>query len=120
MNLFSREVPFVNEGTDRRIRGPLGNILAKLQRQSLVYTTTPSEKVVHLEGEWGEFSIYDPFFFSLFLKRTDGYWWSIRFGWRFDPYIGDGNNPKEPVHTPPGGRFLDIIVKPKIDKIVGN
>lgn len=118
-NLFGN-TSYVNEGPDPRLRGPLGAILAKLQRMSLKYSQTPPVKVVDQSGAWGQFSIYDPFFFALFLKRNDDLYWSARFGWRYDQNIGDGNNPKEPVHTPPGGYFLDVIIKPKIDKIVGN
>lgn len=120
MAWFKRDVPYVNEGTDPRIRGPLGNIAARLQRQSLIYTTTPPQKVIHYAGDWGQLTVYDPFFVSIFLKRIDGLYWSLRFGWRFDPNIGDGQNPKEPKHDPPGGRFLDVIIKPRIDHIVGN
>lgn len=120
MAIFRRDVPYVNEGPDPRIRGPLGNLLARLQRQSLVYTTTPSEKVIHYAGEWGQLTIYEPFFFSVFLKRTDGRYWSLRFGNRFDPNVGDGNNPKEPKHDPPGATFWDWILKPRIDHLVGN
>lgn len=120
MKLFGRRTAFVNEGTDRRIEGPLGEVLARFQRQSLRYSTEPPEKTVHREGEWGQFTVYNPFFLSVFLKRIDGNYHSFRAGWRFDPNIGDGNNPKEPKHDPPGGYFLDVIVKPTIDHIVGN
>jgi hypothetical protein len=120
MGLFRRHLGYVNRGSDPRLDGPLGQLIGRLQRQSLVYTTTPSTPVIHREGEWGQFTIYDPFFFSVFLKRMDGLYWSLRFGWRFDPNVGDGNNPNEPKHDPPGARFLDWILKPRIDHVVGN
>lgn len=118
MSIFTRRTPFVNEGPDPRIGGWLGEVLAKAQRATLRYTTEAPKRIVFQRGEWGHVAVYDPFFFSLFLKREDGYWWSFRIGARFDPYIGDGNNPKEPRHTPPGGTFFDVIVKPKIDNEV--
>lgn len=118
--LFRNATPYVNEGTDERIRGAFGNLLAKLQRQSLRYSTQPPERDLFYEGAWGQVAVYSPLFISVFLKRPDGKYWSFRIGWRFDPNVGDGNNPTEPKHDPPGGYFLDVIVKPKIDHIVTN
>lgn len=117
-NPFARRTSFVNEGPDPRIEGPIGELLARFQRGMMWYSTKAPEYVVYHEGDWGHVAILDPFFVSVFFKRLDGLWWSIRFGYRYDPNIGDGNNPKEPVHTPPGGYFPDIIIKPRIDNEV--
>lgn len=118
INPFRRRTPFVNEGPDPRIEGPLGEMLARAQRQTMRYSVIEPNHIVIQRGAWGHFIISDPFFFSLFLKRVDGNWWSVRFGMRFDPNVGDGHNPKEPVHNPPGAYFFDIILKPNIDKEV--
>lgn len=121
-NPFRNKPPWVNPGTDDRIGGPLGYMLAVLQRQSLRYTPTPSTVVRSFSGEWGVITLYDPWFVSIFIARQDepGWYWSFRIGHRFDPNVGDGNNPNEPVHHPPGATFLDVIGKSRIDHIVGN
>lgn len=117
-NPFRRRTYFVNEGPDPRIEGPIGELLARLQRSMMFYSTAEPKRLVLHRGEWGHVGVYDPFFVSIFLKREDGFWWSFRIGYRHDPNVGDGNNPKEPKHTPPGAYFPDVIIKPRIDNEV--
>lgn len=124
LNPFKRRTPFVNEGPDPRIEGPIGELLARFQRGMLFYSTAPPKRIFWRGGSWGHAGLYDPFFVSVFLRRDDfgeggkPLFWSFRIGYRHDPFIGDGNNPKEPTHNPPGGYFPDIIIKPRIDNEV--
>lgn len=122
---YQRATPFPNEGTDPRVEGLLGELLARaVQRQSW-YSSTPPVKVQEFVSADGQdrVIIYDPFFIAIWIARDDkpGHFWSLRFGARWDPYAGDGNNPKEPKHDPPG-RYIypEIIFKPDIDHYVGN
>jgi hypothetical protein len=115
---YTRTTPFVNEGPDPRLGGVIGEAGARLQRASLIYSTTPTKTASVEIGKGGHAAICWPPYVSIFLPKKNGRFWSFRAGYRNDPNIGDGNNPKEPIHDPPGGKFLDVIVKTDIDHVV--
>jgi hypothetical protein len=101
---------YVNQGTDWRLGGPIGLVLGGIQRASLVYSTRWPEWLFKVpvgdgRGAWiGHVGVMWPgLLFSLRINRL----W-VRIGWRFDQNVGDGwNLPREPIHDPPGGYFLD-------------
>ena len=108
---------YVNQGPDKRVGGPVGKLLGGMQRAGMHYSTK-DPKVASAPIGSGHIAVAWPPFFSLFVPRKDGKYFSLRFGWRRDVNVGDGNNPNEPAHDPPGAYFPDVILKPKIDHVV--
>lgn len=108
---------YVNRGPDERADGFVGKVLGGIQRAGLVYSTTPP-KVASAPIGSGHIAVAWPPFFSLFVPRGSGRYFSVRFGWRWDANVGDGKNPSEPAHDPPGAFFPDVIIKPSIDNVV--
>jgi len=109
---------YVNRGPDPRVDGVLGKIAGGTQRALSFYSETPPKVAAIPLKDGGHIAVAWPPFFSVFVSRGDGRYRSFRIGWRFDPNVGDGNNPNEPVHDPPGAYFPDVIAKGNIDKVV--
>jgi hypothetical protein len=99
---------YVNQGTDWRLGGPIGLLLGGIQRASLVYSPKWPKWLVRFPlGADGYVGLHGPLF-ALAFPRANGRYIRVRIGWRFDQNIGDGwNLPREPIHDPPGGYFLD-------------
>ena len=111
------DVHYVNEGPDPRVRGPIGNLVAKTQR-ALSFRSQQEPKTASLPIGSGHIAVSWPPFLSIFIPRGNGRYASFRIGWRHDPNWGDGNNPNEMPVEHPGGYIADVIVKPNIDNVV--
>jgi hypothetical protein len=100
---------YVNMGTDWRLGGPLGLLLGGIQRASMVYSLYQAKWLVRVPlGEDGYAGVQWPPLFQVRLRREEGRYLRVWFGWRYDHNCGDGKNlPREPVHDPPGAYFLD-------------
>lgn len=107
----------VNQGTDPRIEGPIGEYLARTQR-ALSFRSEQEPKTASLPIGDGRIAVSWPPFFSVFIPRKNGNYFSFRIGWRHDPNWGDGNNPNEMKVDHPGGYIADVILKPNIDNVV--
>jgi len=110
-------VDYVNRGTDPRVDGPLGQIAARTQR-ALSFRSQMEPKTASLPIGSGHIAVSWPPFFSAFIPRGNGKYFSFRIGYRHDPNWGDGNNPREMQVANPGGYIADVIVKPSIDHVV--
>ena len=111
-------------GGDRRLPGVVGKLLGGAQRAGMAYSAEPP-RVAKLPLGAGHVAVAlsrgtaVPLpIFSLFVPRGDGRFWSLRFPYRYDANVGDGKNPHEPAHDPPGAYFPEFILKTDIDNVV--
>lgn len=109
---------YVNRGTDMRVGGALGHVLAWIQRTLSFHSETPPFSCVARWGtsprrykvglEWSRPWLLP--FFLLFIPhcrvRDRPRWYSFRAGWRFDENWGRG------------GYVADVIVKLGVDNLV--
>lgn len=104
---------YVNRGPDPRVDGTIGKIAGGIQRK-LSFQSPEPPKTTTL----GPVQLSWPPHVSIFVPRGGGHYWSLRFGWRWDPNWGDGNNPNEPQIEKPGGYIADVVYKSDIDNKV--
>jgi len=107
---------FVNQGTDRRIPGKLGEQLALIQRLHSSKVDGPPAITVerlangglHEVQTWPDGKEHHAYAWPY----GKGLWRTVRFGYRYDQHWGDANvkgyNP-EPEKV--GGRILDVVIK---------
>lgn len=108
------EPRYVNQGPDRRFGGPLGHVLAWLQRSLSFHSDTPPFSLVYRHHGWKvgiEWSRPWLLPFVLCFKPharvvDKPRWWSVRVGWRWDANWGRG------------GYIADVILKGRIDNLV--
>ena len=110
---------YVNQGPDLRAGGPLGHVLAWLQRTLAFHSAHPPHDVVWRHGRWrlgAQFSRPGGLpFLVVFIPRGryaaenkgGQRWWSLRVGWRWDKNWGSG------------GYIADVIAKFRIDNTAG-
>ena len=107
-----------NQGTDARIGGMVGVVLAWIQRTFSFHTTRrPTPWIYRRNGwkvgvSWNLWLWVVPLpWFEVFIPHRQVVdkprWWSFRMGWKFDALWDE---------TPGrGGCFPDVILKPDID-----
>lgn len=107
---------YVNQGSDRRITGPLGRQLALLQRLNSFKSEVPPQisvevldgGVLHEVQLWPGGQRHDAWAFP----RKNGKWDTYRIGHRWDRHWGDartrGYNPQPEII---GGAIYDVVVK---------
>lgn len=111
-------IRYWNQGPDHRYEGPLSIVPKAVQTGLSYYSTTPPKTAAIPLKHGGHISVSWPPFFSVFVSKGNGRYRSFRLGWRFDPNVGDGKNPREPFHDPPGAYIADVIAKGSIDHVV--
>jgi len=119
----SAALGYVNPGTDRRVTGDLGRLAGQAQSASAYKSLQPP--VVNPVQRYGDVYLqtsYDPdrpqnVRYAIAVKRSNGRWATLRFGYVYDPNWGDANvigyNPDPDII---GGYFLDIIPKFNSDR----
>lgn len=119
----SAALGYVNAGTDSRVTGEWGALAGQIQSASAYKSSTPAAfRPIQKLGNVFLQIQYDPdnpqnLFYRIAVKKGNGKWFTLRFGYTYDPNWGDANvvgyNPNPEIV---GGYFLDIIPKFNSDR----